>query len=126
MPVPPTISLGYASRQMSEIILVKDLPSTVVDIVVRELMAYTVAFLRVDRDATNPPADLLGSGVLVSAGPKRAILTAHHVVQALPTRARIGLFLGRTNGGQTKAKVVQSNCNPARRATCQQARERRG
>ncbi|MBZ0169255.1 hypothetical protein MELA_00130 [Candidatus Methylomirabilis lanthanidiphila] len=86
---------------MDEVVLVKDPPLDLVEGVVHELAAYTIAFLRVGGDVQNPPADLLGSGVLVSAGTKRAILTAHHVVQVLPTTGRIGLFLGRTTQPHT-------------------------
>jgi hypothetical protein len=43
----------------------------------------------------------LGSGVLVSVGQQRAILTADHVVHGLPTTGRIGLFLGRTSQPHT-------------------------
>src|SRR5947209_1870961 len=85
---------------MNEVVLIKDLPTDFVDSVVQELMSYTIGFLRVE-GARNPPADLLGSGVLVSVGATRAILTAHHVVECLPTTGRIGLFLGRTNQPHT-------------------------
>lgn len=40
--------------------------------------------------------DLQGSGVLVSAGGTRAILTAQHVLKTLPRSGRIPLFLQRT------------------------------
>ena len=87
--------------RMDEVVLIMDLPPTLTDAVIQDLMSYTIAFLRVDHNATNPPADLLGSGVLLSIGSRRAILTAHHVVQVLPTTGRIGLFLGRTGQPHT-------------------------
>ena len=86
---------------MDEVIFVKDLPASFVEGVVERLAAYTIAFLRIGPTARNPPADLLGSGVLVSAGSTRAILTAHHVAQVLPAAGRIGLFLGRTTQPHT-------------------------
>ena len=71
--------------------------------IVRRLEHHTVGFLRV-KDLTAPP-ELLGSGVLVSAGNTRAILTAHHVIQvieALPANERLGLLLEeKTNQPQT-------------------------
>lgn len=82
---------------MDEMVLLKDLPRTLIESVIQELASHTIAFLRV-YDATTPhQADLLGSGVLVSAGDRHAILTADHVVQILPTTGRIGLFLERTS-----------------------------
>jgi hypothetical protein len=88
--------LGLSDYNMDDVVLIKDLPPSLIDTVVQELSAYTIAFLRVGESSANPPADLLGSGVLVSVGSTRAILTAHHVIEVLPETGRIGLFLGRT------------------------------
>ena len=71
--------------------------------IVRRLEHHTVGFLRV-KDLTTLP-ELLGSGVLISAGNARAILTAHHVIEvieALPANERLGLLLEeKTNQPQT-------------------------
>lgn len=81
---------------MDDMVLVKDLPHVLINEVIQELACFTVAFLGIDQVARSPDAALLGSGVLVSAGAGRAILTAHHVLEVLPTSGRIGLLLGRT------------------------------
>lgn len=81
---------------MGDTVLIKELPQALIEAVIEELMWFTVAFLRIDQVASSPDADLLGSGVLVSAGAQRAILTAQHVLEVLPNRGRLGLFLGRT------------------------------
>jgi hypothetical protein len=86
---------------MDDVVLIKDLPSDLVEAVMKELTAYVVAFIRFGDAAVNPPADLLGSGVLVAVATKRAILTADHVVDVLPASGRIGLFLERTNQPHT-------------------------
>ena len=44
---------------MDEVVLIKDLPADLVDTVVHELTAYTIAFLRVDQGVANRPADLV-------------------------------------------------------------------
>jgi hypothetical protein len=102
---------------MDEMVLVKDLPPTLVEDVFRALGFFTIAFLRVDETADDGLPDLLGSGVLVSVGTTRAILTAHHVAQRLPTSGRITLFLGRTTqphsvdaAGIVTVKVARGTC----------------
>lgn len=86
---------------MDEIVLVKDLPRPLIESVVQDIANYTIGFLRVFETASRVDVDLLGSGVLVSAGAKRAILTADHVVEVLPKNGRIGLILGRTTQPHT-------------------------
>jgi hypothetical protein len=81
---------------MEETVLLKDLPRSLVESVVHDIANYTIGFLKVLETPTGVDADLLGSGVLVSVGSKRAILTADHVVDVLPKSGRIGLVLGRT------------------------------
>lgn len=81
---------------MDDIILVKDLPPTFVAAAARDLAAYTVAFVRVQDAPDGRRASLLGSGVLVSAGGIRAILTAQHVIRVLPKSGRLCVLLERT------------------------------
>jgi len=78
---------------MTESIRVGDLPKELTEGVVRELSAFSIGFARVVETANRPRVDLLGSGTLVTAGRKQAILTAHHVVQVLPRVGRLGLLL---------------------------------
>lgn len=86
---------------MDETVLVKDLPAVLVESVIQDLTNYTIGFLRVTEGPRAVDAELLGSGVLVSAGTKRAIVTADHVVQILPRSGRVGLILGRTTQPHT-------------------------
>lgn len=53
----------------------------------------TVGFVRVKDDDGFRVPYLLGSGVLVSAGSTKAILTARHVLDILPKTGRLGIFL---------------------------------
>ena len=82
---------------MSKVVLIKDLPKGLVDALGRALAAYTITFI----DAATLPAQQLGSGVLVSAGGKKAVLTAQHVVRLIPEAGRFGIFLDQTNTPHT-------------------------
>ena len=86
---------------MDETVLVKNLPRTLVESVIHDISNYTVGFLRVTDANVRVDADLLGSGVLVSSGTTRAILTADHVVEVLPRSGRVGLLLSRTTQPHT-------------------------
>ena len=85
-----------AHLYMEDTVLVKDLPRSLVESAIQNIANYTIGFLRLGNTSDRVDADLLGSGVLVSAGATRGILTADHVVEVLPKSGRIGLFLGRT------------------------------
>lgn len=73
---------------MDDEVLLKHLPPDLIQSVVQDLSAYTVAFIGVDDIGGRRSCTLLGSGVLVSAAGIKAILTAHHVVQVLPKTVR--------------------------------------
>jgi hypothetical protein len=77
---------------MDKIVLAKDLPKELTESILRDLSIFTIAFL-----GAEVPASRRGSGVLVSAGNNRAILTAHHVTEGLPREGRFGIFLEPTN-----------------------------
>ena len=79
-------------------IQIQDLPTPLQNKVVARLAQHTIGFLRV-QNSSGPP-ELLGSGVLVADGNTRAILTAQHVIEKLPTTERLGLILERTNQPQ--------------------------
>jgi hypothetical protein len=70
-----------------------DLPHELLADIAETVRFSTIAFVR---GYTDDP-QLLGSGVLVSAGGVSAILTAEHVLDVLPTSGRLGVFL--TRGG---------------------------
>jgi len=80
-----------------ELILVKDIPESVLRSAVQDVAAYTIAFLRNGDEGKPHETELQGTGVLVAAGSKRGIVTADHVAQILPRNARIPLFLQRTS-----------------------------
>lgn len=85
-----------ATKSMDKLVLIKDIPSDTKDEIQGAIAPFTIAFLR-DAPSGDGSADLVGSGVLVSAGGHRAILTAAHVLDAIPSTPRIGLLLGQTN-----------------------------
>lgn len=86
---------------MDDMILLKDLPDELVQSALQDIANYTIGFLRVVEGPGVRDAHLLGSGVLVSTGTKKAIATADHVVGVLPTDGRVGLILGRTTQPHT-------------------------
>lgn len=75
---------------------VADIPDSLKSDIVRRLAEYSVGFLRLGDTPDGRDAFLLGSGTLVVIGNTFAILTAHHVIQALPRRGRLGIFLAPT------------------------------
>src|SRR6266481_456199 len=73
-----------------------DLPlSSISDTVLKSIMHrvadYTVGFLRIEKGQRGNDLILLGSGTLVTVKGIHAILTAHHVVEVLPTDGKLGL-----------------------------------
>jgi hypothetical protein len=73
-----------------------DLPlSSISDALLESIMGrvnnYTVGFLRVDEGQRGKDITLLGSGTLITCNGIHAILTAHHVIEVLPTRGELGL-----------------------------------
>jgi len=71
----------------TEEVFTTDIPDVLQASISESLSNYSVGFVRLD------DAELLGSGTLVSIGSVRAILTAWHVVRALPETGRMGLVL---------------------------------
>ena len=57
---------------------------------------YTVGFLRIEKGQRGKDLVLLGSGTLVTVNGIHAILTAHHVVEILPTTGELGLVYSET------------------------------
>jgi hypothetical protein len=60
----------------------------------KEAALYTIGFLRVSLKGTVEEAECAGSGTLVTVGSLHGILTAAHVLHALPTNGEIGLVVG--------------------------------
>lgn len=69
------------------------LPQSFFDTVSRRLQNFTVGLYRFEGSGTEENISLLGSCTLVKAGRVHAILTAHHVVEVLPERGKLGLVL---------------------------------
>ena len=76
---------------MKGYIRLENLPQPLVDKAIKHLHRYTIGFLCIDN--SGGPHELLGSGVLVSVGDTRAVLTAHHVLEVLPKSGRLGVIL---------------------------------
>lgn len=78
------------SRKVEEL-PISSIPNTVDQACMRALAHYTVGFIRIQSGKHGKDLTLLGSGTLVTANGKHAILTAHHVVEILPTKGVLGL-----------------------------------
>jgi hypothetical protein len=70
---------------------ISSIPDVVLEKAMRIIANYTVGLIRIDDDKHGKNLTLLGSGTLVTANGKHAILTAHHVVEILPTSGDVGL-----------------------------------
>lgn len=78
----------------------EELPDQLSKLIVATIADHTVAFLRVESNASSEgSAYLIGSGVLVQAAEFRVILTAHHVMERVEPAllaGRLGILLGPT------------------------------
>lgn len=81
---------------MSEEILLRDLPESVLNEAIQLLAPYVIGFVGYTRNSDGEDVQLLGSGTLVSVGSTKAILTAHHVVSILPRDGRLGFVISVT------------------------------
>lgn len=85
--VDPHVQLGAKSSPMSEHqVQTKDLPRSLTQEAEHGITPCVIGFLQPDQPS------LLGSGVLVAVGGKRAILTADHVAERLKQEGRIDLI----------------------------------
>ena len=75
---------------------ITELSETLLAEVTQDLARYSIGFLGIEDTPRGQNARLLGSGTLVTAGKTHAILTAHHVIQVLPKKGRLGLILAPT------------------------------
>ncbi len=103
---------------MSEEILLRDLPESVLNEAIQILAPYVIGFVGYTRNPDGEDVQLLGSGTLVSVGSTKAILTAHHVVSILPRDERLGLVLSATpqrHGadlqGLTYLQIARGSCD---------------
>ncbi|PWJ89524.1 hypothetical protein C8D77_107168 [Mesorhizobium loti] len=63
--------------------------------------AFSIGFAQASRSSNQLDAHLRGSGTLVQVRSTRAILTAHHVLDALPTSGELGLIMSPYVGAHT-------------------------
>jgi hypothetical protein len=82
---------------MEELVEFADIPDALKSEIVHRLADYTIGFLRVAGTPQAQDADLIGSGTLVLIGTRFAILTAHHVIEELPSSGRLGILLSPTH-----------------------------
>ena len=83
-----------------EIVNVAVMPD-VLDSIRQILHSHTVAFADVGEPERGRMPCLIGSGTLVRVGQRRAILTAYHVLTALPETGRLCLVLEKTREPHT-------------------------
>jgi len=67
------------------------IPDTVLEAIMRTIANYTVGLLRIENGEHGKNLILVGSGTLITVNGIHAILTAHHVVEALPAIGELGL-----------------------------------
>lgn len=73
--------------------LLTDIPQSILNEATHNNWHYTIGFIKLGVTGGQQTAELLGSGVLVTASNQPAILTAHHVLEVLPKRGRLGFVL---------------------------------
>ena len=78
---------------MEEFLPISKTPDALQEAITRNLVDYSIGFVRVDKTPQGEDPVLLGSGTLVTIGEISAVLTAEHVVTALPREGRLGLVL---------------------------------
>lgn len=70
-----------------------DIPQSILNEATRRNWNFTIGFIKLGTAGKQQTADLLGSGILVTASNEPAILTAHHVLEVLPKEGRLGFVL---------------------------------
>jgi hypothetical protein len=85
-----------------------DIPRSLVSEIGQLVTAFSIGFARASRTSGQLDADLRGSGTLIQVGSTRAILTAHHVLDALPRSGELGLIMSPHVGSHTmEVEVLQ-------------------
>ncbi|MDP2604567.1 MAG: hypothetical protein Q8S00_18575 [Deltaproteobacteria bacterium] len=70
---------------------------------------YAIGFVKILPTAQPEDATVAGSGTLVTAGGRHTILTAAHVLDALPSNGEIGLILPTRFGPQVHRATLEMN-----------------
>lgn len=76
-----------------KIIQCGDIPHILIQEMIDVLQHFTLGFYKTVPTANGNEPFLLGSGTLISCNGKYGILTAHHVIEALPKTGRLGVIL---------------------------------
>ena len=63
------------------------------DAIAHRLLNHSVGIIRLHNNQPSDDGQLIGSGTLVHADESYGILTAHHVLEAIPSRGQLGLIL---------------------------------
>jgi len=84
-----------------EVIQLRELPYSLIDGAKEDIAPFVVGFCRIEVTRKERYPVLLGSGTLIKAGDRRAILTAEHVIRELPKEGRLGLLLEPTRHEST-------------------------
>ena len=70
-----------------------DLPQNILDQIARGVLDHLVGIIRIHNDQSSDVVQLIGSGTLVHIDDIYGILTAHHVLEVIPSTGQLGLIL---------------------------------
>lgn len=76
-----------------ESIKITDIPVHMIKEVSKQICHYAVGIVKIQKKLSSEDAILTGSGTLVEIDGTFGILTAHHVIEELPSHGEIGLIL---------------------------------
>jgi len=63
------------------------------DAIARRLLSHSIGIIRLQCNQSSDDVQLIGSGTLVHADEGYGILTAHHVLEAIPSTGQVGFIL---------------------------------
>lgn len=75
---------------VSEFIKLTEIPMDLFGSATQHIINYCIGMVRVDENERGEDAILIGSGTLTDFKRKKCILTAQHVINALPKEGNIG------------------------------------
>jgi len=80
---------------------INDIPKPVLQSALDSISTFTIGFAEIVRDHELEDVQLLGTGTLIKVGKNHGILTAQHVLKALPKEGRLGLIMSRSANRET-------------------------
>lgn len=72
---------------------ISDLPKEFLGEITRSILNHLVGLIRIRKGKTSDDIQLMGSGTLVHVDDTFGILTAHHVLEAIPAKGTLGIIL---------------------------------